>query len=128
MNNTPDWIRKYWTEHPAKFCARSLEKNCHGRLTKEHVFIYAGRQIQELWAIIDLCEYHHAVNQYMDRGDLRKRVNEAIASKQASHEQRKRYEKLDWFKLDRMWYDPMADGLIRIDSGKTLILGYNNKL
>lgn len=113
MNNTPLWIREYWDEHPAKACERAAEGNCHGRLTKEHVFMYAGRQIQELWAIIDLCEYHHAVGNYMDRGALNKRVNEAIASKRADSEQRKKYPRLPWERYDRMFYDPSSPNLIR---------------
>lgn len=38
-------------------CAK--DKNCSGRITWEHALYYAGKQIQEKWAIIPLCWYHH---------------------------------------------------------------------
>ena len=34
-------------------CARS-NGSCEGRITWEHAFIYAGKQIQEKWSIIPL--------------------------------------------------------------------------
>lgn len=114
MNNTPNWIKKHWDLHPAKCCERAAEGTCKGRLTKEHVFIYAGKQIQELWAIIDLCEFHHAVNGYMDCGDLRKRVNEVISAAKATEDDLKKYPKRDWELLRKYEYDPKSDGLIRL--------------
>lgn len=42
-----------------KRCEHYDRKNCSGRITWEHVWIYAGKQINEEWAIIALCEYHH---------------------------------------------------------------------
>lgn len=39
---------------------------CEGRITKpewHHVWIYAGRQIQEVWAILAGCTKHHAAVQ-----------------------------------------------------------------
>lgn len=32
---------------------------CDGRIEWEHVWTYAGRQINELWAIIGACHGHH---------------------------------------------------------------------
>jgi len=32
---------------------------CVGRITWEHAFIYAGKQINEPWAILGICEHHH---------------------------------------------------------------------
>jgi hypothetical protein len=55
-----------------KKCARHSEDNCKGRVTFEHAWIYASRQIQEKWAIIPLCEYHHNVCNYQDVGSLNK--------------------------------------------------------
>ena len=66
-----------------KKCARACEGNCGGRITWEHVIIYGGRQLDEAWAIIPLCEYHHDVNTYQDIGDLNKEKNLWIALKQA---------------------------------------------
>lgn len=59
MNNTPTWLKKKWSENPAKRCERWSENECSGRLTKEYALYYAGKQIQEDWAVIDLCWHHH---------------------------------------------------------------------
>lgn len=64
-------------------CARCAEGTCQGRITWEHAWTYAGRQIDAMWAIIPLCEYHHSVNTYQDTGDLNKRLNEYIALRRA---------------------------------------------
>lgn len=61
-----------------KTCARHGHGGCSGRITWEHAFIYAGRQIQEVWAIIPLCWRHHL-------GDLfNKEINQLIALRRAT--------------------------------------------
>ena len=74
-------------------CARSMDKNCAGRITWEHTLIYAGKQIDEVWAIIHLCEYHHAVNNYQDRGELNKERNVWIALNRATDKDLEKYSK-----------------------------------
>jgi len=32
---------------------------CSGRVTWHHCFTHAGKQINEKWAIVPACEYHH---------------------------------------------------------------------
>src|SRR5215510_1054527 len=53
-------------------CARQSE-DCSGRITWDHAIIHAGRQINEKWAIIPLCEFHH-----LGYG-LNKQINQCIA-------------------------------------------------
>ena len=74
-------------------CARIADGNCAGRITWEHTLIYAGKQIDEVWAIIHLCEYHHAVNTYQDGGELNKEKNVWIALNRASDEELLKYSK-----------------------------------
>lgn len=74
-------------------CARASDGNCDGRITFEHTLIYAGKQIDEVWAIIHLCEYHHAVNTYQDGGDLNKEKNVWIALNRATDEELLKYSK-----------------------------------
>lgn len=70
-----------------KACAR-LNDDCSGRITWEHAWIYAGRQINERWAIIPLCWYHHL-------GDgMNKRENQRISLARASEEDLKKYPRL----------------------------------
>lgn len=59
-----------------KTCARKGD-DCDGRITFEHAFLYAGKQINEKWAIIPLCWHHH-----LGKG-LNKELNHYIALKRA---------------------------------------------
>lgn len=76
-----------------QICARHLEGSCKGNNTWEHAIIHAGRQLDEAWAIVILCEYHHAVNNYQDNGDLKKELNVFYALNQATDEELKRISK-----------------------------------
>ena len=44
-----------------KICIHN-NKDCRGRIEWEHAWIYAGRQIDESWAIVGVCTYHHRGN------------------------------------------------------------------
>lgn len=66
-----------------KVCARRDEGNCDGRITFEHALIYAGRQLDEAWAILGICEYHHGVNKHQDGGAMNKEKHEWLALRQA---------------------------------------------
>jgi len=83
-------------------CARRFEGNCQGRVTFEHAWIYAGKQIQEKWAIIPICEYHHDVGQFQDRGQLDKHENQRLSLIRATAEDLKKYPKKDW-KFEKQW-------------------------
>lgn len=83
-------------------CQRS-NMDCGGRITWEHALTYAGRQIDEAWAIVKLCEYHHAVNTFQDGGDLNKQENQRIALNQATDEELMQYPKANFIQLrDRL--------------------------
>lgn len=82
-------------------CARASEGTCQGRITFEHTEIYKGKQIQERWAIVPLCSYHHAVNQYQDCGDLKKELNQAIALNRATDDELEKYSKVIDYKRRR---------------------------
>lgn len=90
MNRIPIKLRKEIAEDPyMKTCARK-NGECNGRITWEHAWIYAGRQIQEKWAIIPLCVYHH-----LEEG-LDKRENQRISLARATKEDLSKYPKKDW--------------------------------
>ena len=81
-------------------CARIEDGGCSGRITWEHALIYAGKQIDEPWAIVLLCERHHGVNTYQDRGDLQKEKNVWVALNQATEQELKQYSKaIDYVRL-----------------------------
>jgi hypothetical protein len=75
-------------------CAR-LSGECSGRITIEHVFIYAGRQIDELWNLIPLCIFHH-----LGEG-LDKKMNQRLALYRASYEDLAKFPRFDWAQYKR---------------------------
>jgi hypothetical protein len=93
MHRIPPKLRRELSEDPYyQVCARGWENcsPCRGRITWEHAILYAGRQVQERWAIIPLCYYHH-----LGHG-LVKRINIEIAMSRATPEDKLKYPRLKW--------------------------------
>lgn len=84
-----------------KVCARKPDGGCAGRITFEHAIIYAGRQLQEKWAIIPLCTFHHAVNEHQDGGNLVKDKNVWIALNRATDSELEAISKVVPYKFMR---------------------------
>jgi hypothetical protein len=98
MNNMPPALRRKLSEDPYyKTCARA-NADCEGRITWEHALTYAGRQVQEHFAIIPLCAFHHSVDQFQDGRGLNKRINVEIAMGRATEVDRRKYPLLPWKK------------------------------
>jgi len=96
MRKIPQWLKEeILVDTYYKVCCRK-NKDCKGRITWEHVFIYAGRQINEKWNIIPLCAYHHSVDEFQDGDGLNKRINEYIAISRATPEDLAKYPKRNW--------------------------------
>lgn len=90
MNNMPKNLRAELTCDPYYYrCVRG-NSECEGRITFEHALMYRGKQIQERFAIIPLCEYHH-----LGEG-LIKRYNQAIALARATEKEKEKYPLLPW--------------------------------
>lgn len=84
------------TDKYYRTCARWEDGNCTYHITMEHALIYEGRQIDEVWAIIPLCTYHHAVNECQDGKGLDKSKNVWIALNRATDEDLLKYPKRDF--------------------------------
>lgn len=94
MRPIPSKLRQEMAVDPFYLrCARASEGTCDGRITWEHAIIFAGRQLNEKWAIIPLCEYHYGVGKYLDGGDLNKEKNRWIALNRATREELNRISK-----------------------------------
>lgn len=90
MRPIPKKIRNRLSDDP--FMATCIHNNadCKGRVEWEHAFIYAGRQINEEWAIVPCCTYHH-------RGDgLDKNYNQYRALQRATDEDLAKYLRVNW--------------------------------
>lgn len=90
MNKVPQKLKKKWAEEDLlglqRVCLRADEGDCQGRMTKEHAIYWKGSQLQEEWAILDICEFHHGVNNFQDRGNLNKEKHVWIALNRAPDE------------------------------------------
>lgn len=61
---------------------------CGGRVTREHAIIFAGKKVQEKWAIIPCCAAHHGVDQYQDAPtQARKEIRVWVALNRATDEE-----------------------------------------
>lgn len=85
MRKIPAKLRQELAVDPYyQVCARR-NADCAGRITWEHCWTYAGKQINERWSIIPLCWRHHL-------GDkLNKRINQQISYNRATKEELKKY-------------------------------------
>ncbi len=67
---------------------------CNGKVEWEHAIMYAGRQLNEPWAIVGVCTYHHRGN------GLNKNFNRFMAIRRADIEQvQAKYPKVDWWQV-----------------------------
>ena len=99
MHKTPPKIFKaILRERPP--CERKAifdDHECGGRSTMEHAQIYAGRQVDEKWAIIRICEKAHSVGAYSTQGGiLNKEMNRYISFTHATTSDFAKYPKRDW--------------------------------
>lgn len=109
MNNIPKKLNNELNNDPEyKVCMRAKifkDHICKGRITREHALIYAGKQIQEKWAIIPLCAYAHSVDEFQDCGILDKEKNEYIALLRSTPEDLVKYPKKNWTQLKSYYND-----------------------
>lgn len=92
-----------------KKCVRWKEGTCRGRITFEHAIQYAGRQVNEKWAIIPLCAYHHEVDEFQDGGDLQKDLNHFFAIQRATDDDLAKYPRKDWNQLKKYLNEKYKD-------------------
>jgi len=60
MQPIPKKLREEIAQDPTyKRCALSGYSGCSGRIEWHHHIIFAGKQLNEKWAIIGLCKGHH---------------------------------------------------------------------
>lgn len=74
---------------------RCIYTGCEQTPEWEHALLYGGKQINEAWAIIPACAYHH-------RGaGLDKDYNRYVAINRASDDDLAKYPKVDWEQLKK---------------------------
>ena len=55
-------LRKKMAENGSMLSCVHRSNNCSAKIEWEHCWLYAGKQIQEEWAIIPCCYFHHRGN------------------------------------------------------------------
>ena len=108
MRPIPEKLREQMNNDPAMYICVYNDEDCCDMYDRkaprpewEHCFTYAGRQINEWWAIIAACWYHH-------RGPgLNKEYNRYRALKRMTEEDLKqaelKYPKFNWrWERDRL--------------------------
>lgn len=100
MRPIPPKLREEIAEDPfMAFCI--YEKigqgdKCDGRIEWEHVFCYAGKQINEAWSILPVCTYHHR------GGGLNKEYHQFVALNRADIDDlEKRMPRKNWRQLKK---------------------------
>lgn len=65
---------------------------CEGRIEWHHVWIYDKNQINEVWAIVPACKYHH------DKAESKefKPLFQIASLRRATEDDLKKYPKKDW--------------------------------
>lgn len=78
-----------------KVCSRFGQQGhqCQGRVTFNHAIIFAGKQLQEKWAIQPLCEFGHSVDKFQDGGDFDEEINLWIVLNRATEAELRRISK-----------------------------------
>ena len=104
----PELLKTILNDPYYKQCIRHREGACAGRITLEHTFIYASKQINELWAIVPLCAKHHEVDQFQDAGTMDKDYGQYIALTRATDEDLAKYPKKDW-QQERKWLNSIYE-------------------
>lgn len=106
MTPIPQKVRKEIANDPSyKLCKlKGLHGHvCGGRITMEHALIYAGKQIQEKWAIISICASGQEVDFFQDAHTMKKELNVWIALNQATTDDLARFPKASYrFQRDNL--------------------------
>ncbi len=96
MRPIPISMREELSEDPRmKYCVCAYKGFgfCTDRIEFHHVWIYAGSQINEKWAIVGICVKHHKAVQ---SNPLVKQCAERESLKLATEENLAKYPRKDW--------------------------------
>lgn len=93
---TPETREKINSDPFYRLCARRDEGDCQGRTTMEHAVYYAGKRLDEWWALVPICAYHTCVDQFQDSGKMDKNKHLWIALNRASDKELNKYPRANF--------------------------------
>lgn len=96
MRGIPKELREKMAENP--FMRTCCIPGCgRGWPSWHHCWIYAGKQINEEWAIMPVCTMHHQYGKSaVHKCRMTKELVEYMSLKRATPEDLKKYPKRDW--------------------------------
>lgn len=96
MNKIPPKLREAMAEDPfyEKCCLQGHA--CSGRIEWHHSLIYGGKQLQEKFAIVPLCKFHH---RYAEQKDIKVRVMSIVLNRATDDELRAISKAVDYIAL-----------------------------
>lgn len=102
MRKIPTELRERLAADPRmKVCAAAHLGDCEGRIEWHHVWIYAGKQINEYWSIVGACHYHHSeVNSNREVREAFERVSLGLATFEDLHG----YPRKNWEQIETNLY------------------------
>lgn len=102
MRPIPLKLRKELAAEPyMQVCALHFLGGCSRKIEWHHVWIYAGRQVNERWAILPACNFHHE-NVKKDRKI--KELFEVLSLETASEADLEKYPRKDWKQIKKYLY------------------------
>jgi hypothetical protein len=104
MRPIPKKLRDILNKDPFMAVCCLADSECDGRIEFDHAVEYRGRQVNEIWAIVPVCEHHHAGQQYKERRQLvalnRATVQELEAMSKTNWIQRRDYLRTKYPRLN----------------------------
>ena len=96
----PPDIREQLSDDPfMTYCIAGDGWDCDGRIEWQHALTYAGRRVNELWAILPMCSLHHRL-QAAFRPHQEAAMVKRIAHFGAEAEFRAKYPRSDLFAVN----------------------------
>lgn len=90
MRPIPEKMKRVMAADPYYQKCVHASSDCQGRIEWDHSFIYAGRQINEVWAILPTCQWHHRNIVHF------RKESERIAVARATEEELSKYPRKNW--------------------------------
>lgn len=102
MNNIPLHVKEQLKKDPFMQRCALEDDDCayepgHRKIEWHHVIIFAGKQVQECWAIVGACSgYHH---KFANRKDIQKRFTDSCVSRASDEQLRPFCKVIDYIKM-----------------------------
>ena len=97
MRAIPENMKREILANPFYKVCCLKDEDCKGRIEWHHNFIYAGRQVNEIWAILPLCVFHHGLEKWKQIGDKL----DFIMMTRMTEQDEEKYPRFNWRQLQR---------------------------